>query len=142
MAKRRKQKSSAQEIREEILRHLSENPPPAGKSQPKAPTKRSTRSKPPPVAKPSRPRLMLRKMPLELALARLESFLHAKRALGTEELIVIVGKGRSSPDGIPILAPAVRQWLGEHPQLVAGFEDAPSHEGGTGALLVRLRPRA
>ena len=142
MAKRRKQKNSKEKIREEMLRHLAENPPPARKIGPEVPSKRPPRSKPQPKDEPSRPRLMLRKMPLELALNRLESFLRAKRALGTEELIVIVGKGRGSPDGIPVLAPAVRQWLKEHPRLVAGFEDAPSHEGGTGALLVRLRPRA
>jgi DNA-nicking Smr family endonuclease len=85
---------------------------------------------------------MLRKMPLELALDRLHGFLIAKQALGTEELIVVVGKGRGSPDGIPVLAPAVRDWLKEHSELVASFEEAPLREGGAGALLVRLRPLA
>ena len=83
---------------------------------------------------------MLRKMPLELALSTLERFLRAKQYLGEEELIVIVGKGHGSPGGKPVLAPAVQEWLDSHPRLVAGTETAPAHEGGTGAILVRLRP--
>ncbi len=143
MAKRRKQKSDPQDIQEEMLRHLAEHPPTAKDSAPKRPKARAggkARAEPPSPA--PRPRLMLRKMPLDLALSRLHGFLVAKQALGTEELIVVVGKGRGSPDGIPVLAPAVRAWLAEHPALVAGFEEAPPREGGTGALLVRLRPRA
>jgi len=83
---------------------------------------------------------MLRKLPLELALETLERFLVAKRRLGEEELIVIVGKGHGSPGGVPVLGPEVRRWLDEHPRLVASWEEAPLREGGSGALLVRLEP--
>jgi DNA-nicking Smr family endonuclease len=83
---------------------------------------------------------MLRKMPLELALSRLQTFLSAKRALGTRELIVVVGKGHGSPEGKPILGPAVREWLARNPDLIEAYEEAPAREGGAGAILVRLRP--
>ncbi len=142
MAKRRKQKSDPQEVRKEMLRHLAEHPPSAETPAPEQAKMRSRRTARSENPSPPRPRLMLRKMPLDLALSRLHGFLIAKQALGTQELIVVVGKGRGSPDGIPVLAPAVRGWLEEHPELVAGFEEAPLREGGAGALLVRLRPRS
>ncbi len=150
MARRRRRKSRTHEdtpVHETILEHLDEHPPPRSKEAEEAdrssrthrshPRRHAAADPPPP---PRRPHLMLRKMPLEQALETLGRFLQARRRLGDEELIVVVGKGHHSPGGRPILAPAVRDWLDAHPELVAGYEEAPAHEGGAGALLVRLQP--
>jgi len=83
---------------------------------------------------------MLRKMPLELAMDSLERFVRTWRHQGVSEVIVVVGKGLGSAGGEPVIAPAVRSWLTEHPQLIARYEEAPAREGGSGAILVYLLP--
>jgi len=132
-----------------MLRHLDEHPlpptpPPAAKPEDPAPRAGARgRGTPPEAASDPverRPRLMLRKLPLELALDRLERFVQLWRHQGVAEVIVVVGKGHGSPGGEPVLAPAVREWLDRHPQQIGSHEEAPAREGGSGAILVRLRP--
>ncbi len=148
MTRKRRGKDHKERIHEEMLRHLDKNPLP--------PTPAPARSKDPPPKPASkkaprdekasietelrRPRLMLRKMPLDLALETLERFLRAWAHQGVKEVVVVVGKGHGSPGGLAVLAPAVRDWLEQHSDQVAGYEDAPTRDGGSGAILVRLRP--
>jgi DNA-nicking Smr family endonuclease len=82
---------------------------------------------------------MLRQLRLATALHRLETFLVQEQKKGTREAIVVVGRGHSSgPDG-PVISPAVQEWCDHHPEVVATWDFAPADEGGSGALVVRLR---
>ena len=58
---------------------------------------------------------------------------------GRLEALVIHGKGRSSPGGVPVLGPAVRRWCQENQWLVKSWREAPAAWGGAGALVVALR---
>jgi DNA-nicking Smr family endonuclease len=81
---------------------------------------------------------MLRRLRVEMALARLEEFVRFHAERGTRELIVVVGKGRSSVDGRAVLGPAVQSWCTAHPTWVRSCGVAPPDEGGEGALVLRL----
>jgi DNA-nicking Smr family endonuclease len=81
---------------------------------------------------------MLRRLHLELAMDRLEHFVKVHHRRGTQELLVIAGRGRNSPGGEPVLAPAVREWCDKRPDLVADVMEAPHDAGGRGAMVVRL----
>ena len=85
---------------------------------------------------------MLRRLPVAAALEVLRHFVSSQRNLGAPEVLVIVGKGRHSPGGEPVLRPQVDAWLRQHPDSVLAVERAPARLGGEGALLVRLRPIA
>ena len=84
---------------------------------------------------------MLRKLPLALALERLESFLLASRHQGHAEVLVVVGKGKGSPGGAGVIGPAAMELCERRSDLVIAVEAASRVEGGDGALLVRLRPK-
>jgi DNA-nicking Smr family endonuclease len=85
------------------------------------------------------PSIMLRKLALVEALDRLAAQLGAHARAGTDEVLVIHGRGANSPGGVPVLGPAVRQWCDEHPGLVARWREAPARWGGPGAIVVELR---
>jgi DNA-nicking Smr family endonuclease len=51
---------------------------------------------------------------------------------------VIHGKGLRSPGGEPVLKGKVRRWLAQWDDVLA-YVEAPSHDGGSGAVLVLLR---
>ncbi len=51
---------------------------------------------------------------------------------------VIHGKGLRSPKREPVLKGKVRQWLAQRDEVLA-FCQAPTNQGGSGALLVLLR---
>lgn len=51
---------------------------------------------------------------------------------------VIHGKGLSSADNLPVLKEKVKRWLVQMP-LVLAFCQAPTQEGGSGALLILLK---
>lgn len=82
---------------------------------------------------------------------RLRRFLHRAQADHARLVLVVTGKGASPTtrlhDGEPqakgILRRSVPEWL-RMPDLravVMGFEEAAPHQGGSGALYVRLRRR-
>ncbi len=82
---------------------------------------------------------------------RLRRFLHRAQADHARLVLVVTGKGASpSPrlnDGEPhakgILRRSVPEWLRmpDMRSVVMGFEEAAPHQGGSGALYVRLRRR-
>jgi DNA-nicking Smr family endonuclease len=53
-------------------------------------------------------------------------------------VLVIHGKGLNSRGGEAVLRKLARHWLTQHPR-VLGYCDAPSKEGGSGAVLVLLK---
>jgi DNA-nicking Smr family endonuclease len=83
---------------------------------------------------------MLRRLRVDLALDRLVHFLTLHHQRRTAEVLVIVGKGRSSPGGEPVLGPAVRELCRRRNDLVLEVRQAPPEDGGDGAIVVRLRP--
>jgi DNA-nicking Smr family endonuclease len=87
------------------------------------------------------PSIMLRKLRLEEALERLAVQVAAHAHRGTGEVLVVHGRGAGSPGGVPIIGPAVRQWCDDHPGLVVGWREAPARWGGSGAMVLSLRPQ-
>jgi DNA-nicking Smr family endonuclease len=73
------------------------------------------------------------------AIARLQTAF--QRLAGKQGLVcVIVGKGSHSPDGVAVLRGIVPQWMGSAGRAyVAQWHWAKPHQGGQGALIVRLR---
>ncbi|MCX7192160.1 MAG: Smr/MutS family protein [Proteobacteria bacterium] len=55
-------------------------------------------------------------------------------------VLVIHGKGMNSPDGYAVLRALARNWLTQHPQVLA-FCAAPPESGGGGAVLILLKIR-
>ena len=94
----------------------------------------------PPRAADSPPVIQLRRLPAEQALEQLALSLRVHRHQGTPEVLVVHGRGRHSPGGQPVIAPLVRDWCRDHPDLVAATREAPPAWGGEGALVVTLRP--
>lgn len=72
---------------------------------------------------------------------RLLEFLHGARSDGLRSVLVITGKGASKRGGEGALKRAVPRWLATSPfsPLVSGIAPAARHDGGEGALYVRLR---
>ena len=67
-------------------------------------------------------------------------FLRRCRVRGTGCVRIVHGKGLGSPRREPVLKGKLRQWL-VHRDEVLAFCQAPSAQGGSGALLVLLKPR-
>jgi hypothetical protein len=88
----------------------------------------------------SPPVIQLRRLPAEQALAQLALSLRVHRHQGTREVLVVHGKGLNSPGGQPVIAPLVRDWCRDHPDVVAATREAPPAWGGEGALVLTLRP--
>ena len=70
----------------------------------------------------------------------LSDFLDDARAHGYRCVRVIHGKGLTSPNREPVLKGKVRAWLTRWDEVLA-YCEAPSHGGGSGAVLVLLRGR-
>ena len=76
----------------------------------------------------------------EQALAALPRFLTSARQAGEQGVLVITGQGLHSADG-PVLQQAVAGWLREQGRtLVLEYAPAPQELGGSGALVVFVRP--
>jgi len=86
------------------------------------------------------PSIHLRMMRAEEALHKLSTELQIWQKQGRREVLVVHGKGSNSAQGISVLGPLVRQWCDDHDQLVSTWREAPSHWGGSGAIVVNLRP--
>jgi DNA-nicking Smr family endonuclease len=72
---------------------------------------------------------------------RLAEFLSRAPYAETAVVLVIVGKGRHSPGGLPVLAGELSSWLstGRNTRRVLAFRTAPRELGGSGSVLVLLR---
>ncbi|MFQ5512848.1 MAG: Smr/MutS family protein [Myxococcota bacterium] len=82
---------------------------------------------------------------LDAATARveLERFVLECHAEGMRCLRVVHGRGRRSPDGVPVLKRSMPRWLSRGPVrgVVLAFTSAQPHDGGTGASYLLLRRR-
>ena len=82
---------------------------------------------------------------LDAATARplLERFIGDCHARGLRCVRVVHGKGRNSPDGVPVLKANLPRWLARGPArlLVLAYTSAQPKDGGTGATYVLLRSR-
>ena len=59
------------------------------------------------------------------------------------QILIIVGKGHHSPDGIGILRNAIPEWLdGVGRKWVAQWQWAPRKDGGDGAIVARIKQSA
>ncbi len=79
-----------------------------------------------------------------VARRRLVEFVSESYRASHELVLVIVGKGRHSPGGAPVLRDALASWLtsGATAGCVLGFRTAPPALGGAGGVLVLLsRPK-
>ena len=136
MTRRRQPGPDPDDIHREMLDHLADHPPPRPKRPaPEAKTKPATEA---PKTTAIVPRLMLRKMRLEPALASLDAFVRQQVHRRTPKVIVVVGRGlRSGAEG-PVIGPAVRRWCDDHPELVRGVRVGLPSEGGEGVLVLDL----
>lgn len=83
--------------------------------------------------------ISLRQKTRDEARRLLENFLRARQIRGDRFVSVIHGKGYGSPDGQPVLARRVPEWLAEwKPEVVAAWGEARREDGGGGALYVIL----
>jgi DNA-nicking Smr family endonuclease len=73
------------------------------------------------------------------ARALLVEFLDQAQQRGHRCVRVIHGKGRRSPNGEPVLKRRVVGWLAQRGDVLAFCEARPEH-GGSGAMMVLLRP--
>ncbi len=71
----------------------------------------------------------------------LQEFLHEASQLGLRCVLVIHGKGMNSRGGEAVLKMRVRDWLIQHP-LVLAYCDAQPRDGGSGAVLLLLKAGA
>ncbi len=78
---------------------------------------------------------------LEQAKLVFHAFIVRMRRQGERCILVITGRGKSSPGGISVIRDAVPQWLSKPPlsDMVLAFTTANRHDGGPGAFYVLLR---
>lgn len=77
-------------------------------------------------------------MTVEEASSYLREFLGECEVDGSRVILIVHGKGYSSPGAKPVIKPMVNRWLRELPMVLA-FASAKSADGGTGAVYVLLR---
>ena len=85
--------------------------------------------------------LDLHGLTLAQARAEVEGFLYESRRTGLRCVLVIHGRGLSSPDGRPVLKPHLVNWLSKTGlrKHVLAFTSARAYDGGAGAVYVLLR---
>jgi DNA-nicking Smr family endonuclease len=68
-------------------------------------------------------------------------FFRAAYIKGERTVLVVTGRGRNSPNGVPVLRFKVQEWLTQEPlrRVVLAFCTAKQEDGGLGALYVLLR---
>jgi DNA-nicking Smr family endonuclease len=86
-------------------------------------------------------RLDLHGLLREEARGAVERFLRESRLGGKRCVLLVHGRGRHSPDQVPVIKEALQQWLasGRFGRLVLAFASARPADGGAGALYVLLR---
>lgn len=72
-----------------------------------------------------------------------ERFIGESHARGLRCVRIVHGRGRNSPDGVPVLKSRLPRWLARGPArlCVLAYTSAPPHDGGAGATYVLLRKR-
>lgn len=80
---------------------------------------------------------------MEQAYATLVEFIKHTYQSGKRHLVVVTGRGKNSPGGLPILRERVQSWFTRDPfrRVVLGFCTAKPGDGGAGALYLLLRKR-
>ncbi|MBI5517524.1 MAG: Smr/MutS family protein [Deltaproteobacteria bacterium] len=76
------------------------------------------------------------------ARSRVQEFVRTRRARGLRCVCVVHGRGRRSPDGVPVLGDAVLEALRSPPACadLEAFRTAPEDLGGAGAMVLSLLP--
>jgi DNA-nicking Smr family endonuclease len=87
--------------------------------------------------------LNLRRLTVEEALLALEDFFRKAIELGYSCVLVVHGRGLSSPNGEPVLKPLFKSWLerGPYRRHVLAYASARPCDGGLGATYVLLSQR-
>jgi DNA-nicking Smr family endonuclease len=77
------------------------------------------------------------------ARAALETFISSAFTAGHRCVLIVHGRGRNSPDNVPVLKERLKSWLahGRIGRVLLAFTSARPADGGTGALYVLLRRR-
>lgn len=70
----------------------------------------------------------------------LQEFLHEAHRLQLRCVLVIHGKGMNSRGGEAVLRVLTRNWLAQHPQVLA-FCEAEANLGGSGAVMILLKTK-
>lgn len=85
--------------------------------------------------------LDLHGLTLSQAKSEVEGFFNESRRMGHRCVLIIHGRGLSSPDGRPVLKPHLVSWLSKTGlrKHVLAFTSARSYDGGAGAVYVLLR---
>lgn len=85
--------------------------------------------------------LDLHGLTLAQARAEVEGFLMESRRMGLRCVLIIHGRGLSSPDGQPVLKPHLVTWLSKTGlrKHVLAFTSARPYDGGAGAVYVLLK---
>jgi DNA-nicking Smr family endonuclease len=85
--------------------------------------------------------LDLHGMSRDEAKAAVIAFITGARRDGERCVLIVTGRGRSSPDGVAVLRQALPRWLGRAPLRahVLAFTSARQVDGGAGAFYVLLR---
>ena len=80
---------------------------------------------------------------MEQAYTTLAQFVRNAYQNGKRHLIVVTGRGKNSPGGVPVLRERVQTWFTRDPfkRVVLGFCSAKPGDGGAGALYLLLRKR-
>ncbi len=89
---------------------------------------------------PDDDRVCLRGMTLKEAERRLDGFLRDSRTQGKRCVLVVHGKGYSSPDGRSTIKASIGDWLKSRG--VLAYCSALQRDGGTGALYVLLKAKS
>lgn len=78
---------------------------------------------------------------VQQAFETLRGFFKSAWFKGLRCIIVIPGRGKNSPDGIPILREKIQIWFTQEPfkRVILAFCTAQSHDGGAGSIYVLLR---
>lgn len=76
--------------------------------------------------------------PIEAARMRLQHFIFSATEQRFRHVLVIHGKGTNSPGGEAVLRALTRNWLTQHPQVLA-YCLAPPNLGGDGAVIILLK---
>ena len=87
---------------------------------------------------PIQDRLDLHGLHSDAARKLLQAFLHEAAQRELRCVLLIHGKGMNSAGGEAVLRKLARNWLTQHPN-VLGYCDAPTREGGSGAVVILLK---
>lgn len=78
---------------------------------------------------------------IQQAFSKVVTFLHSAYLTEKQTVLVISGRGKNSPQGIPILKEKVYEWITQEPlkRVILAFCTAHACDGGSGAIYLLLR---